>query len=95
MHNALGLTAPVAPEVVQLWDRPFRVAWADIPGLLHPLIHDPAVLSIAQRWPVGPVDQFRELYWPPRNRPLLRRLFDEQDAGQLRDLSKVDTIEER
>ncbi|SOC57073.1 DUF4037 domain-containing protein [Ornithinimicrobium cerasi] len=95
MHNALGLTAPVAPEVVQLWDRPFRVSWADIPGLLHPLIHDPAVLSIAQRWPVGPVDQFRELYWPPRNRPLLRRLFDEQDAGQLRDLSKVDIIEER
>ena len=76
MHNSLGLTAPVTTKVVQLWDRPFRVAWADIPDLLVPLIHDPAVLSIAQRWPVGPVDQFRELYWPARNRALLLRLFD-------------------
>ncbi|HET7196051.1 MAG TPA: DUF4037 domain-containing protein [Nocardioides sp.] len=76
MHIALGLTAPVTTEVVQLWDRPFKVAWADIPDLLFPLIQDPAVVSIAQRWPVGPVDQFRELIWAPRNRPLLLRLFD-------------------
>ena len=26
MHNGLGLTAPVTTEVVQLWDRPFKVA---------------------------------------------------------------------
>ena len=76
MHNALGLTAPVTTEVVQMWDRPFKVAWADIPDLLLPLIQDPAVVSIAQRWPVGPVDQFRELNWAPKNRPLLLRLFD-------------------
>ena len=48
MHNALGLTAPVTTEVVQLWDRPFKVAWADIPDLLLPLIQDPAVVSIAR-----------------------------------------------
>ena len=76
MHNALGLTTAVTAEVVQLWDRPFKVAWADIPDLLRPLIQDPAVVSIAQKWPVGPVDQFRELYWAPKNRPLLFRLFD-------------------
>ena len=76
MHNALGLTAPLATEVVQMWDRPFKVAWADIPGLLLPLIQDPAVAGIAQRWPVGPVDQFRELFWAPRNRLLLLRVFD-------------------
>lgn len=76
MHNALGLTAPVTTEVVHLWDRPFKVAWADIPDLLLPLIQDPVVVSIAQKWPVGPVDQFRELIWAPRNRPLLLRLFD-------------------
>jgi hypothetical protein len=75
-HNMLGLTAPVTTEVVQLWDRPFKVAWADIPDLLVPLIDDPAVVSIASRWPVGPVDQFRELYWTPKNRSLLLRLFD-------------------
>ncbi len=76
MHNGLGLTAPVTTEIVQLWDRPFKVAWADIPDLLLPLIQDPAVVSIADRWPVGPVDQFRELIWTPKNRPLLLRLFD-------------------
>src|SRR5690606_26846849 len=80
MHNALGLTGPVTAEVVQLWDRPFKVAWADIPDLLLPLIQDPAVVRIAKRWPVGPVDQFRELYWPAKNRLLLLRLFDQDLA---------------
>jgi hypothetical protein len=76
MHNALGLTAPVTTKVVQMWDRPFKVAWADIPDLLLPLIQDPSVVSIAKRWPVGPVDQFRELIWAPKNRALLLRLFE-------------------
>lgn len=78
MHNALGLTAPATTEVVQLWDRPFRVAWAGIPDLLVPLIQEPAVAAIAQRWPVGPVDQFRELFWAPENRLRLLRVFDER-----------------
>ncbi len=76
MHDALSLTAPVTTKFVQLWDRPFKVAWADIPDLLFPLIQDPEVVSIAHRWPVGPVDQLRELIWPPQNRALLLRLFD-------------------
>ena len=31
MHNALQLTDPVSTEVAQMWDRPFKVAWADFP----------------------------------------------------------------
>ena len=77
MHNALGVTDPVSIEVEQLWDRPFKVAWGDFPGVLRAQIQDPAVLSIAERWPTGPVDQLRDLLWPPRNRHLLLRLFEE------------------
>ena len=78
MHNALRLTEPVTTEVEQMWNRPFKVAWADFPGLLRAQIQDPAVVSIADRWPVGPVDQFRDLLWPARNRRLLLRLFDQE-----------------
>ncbi len=78
MHNTLQLTQPVSTEVAQLWDRPFKVVWADVPGLLTAQIQDPAVSSIAERWPVGPVDQFRDLLWPARNRALLLRLFDQE-----------------
>ncbi|MDX6279932.1 MAG: hypothetical protein QOH03_1003 [Kribbellaceae bacterium] len=78
MHNGLQLTEPVTIGVEQMWDRPFKVAWADYPGLLAGQIQDPAVLSILERWPVGPVDQLRELGWRPHNRPLLLRVFDEK-----------------
>ena len=50
MHNALQLTEPVSTEVAQMWNRPFKVAWADFPGPLGAKIEDPAVLSIAERW---------------------------------------------
>ena len=49
MHNALQLTEPVSTEVAQMWNRPFKVAWADFQGLLGAEIEDPAVLSIAER----------------------------------------------
>jgi hypothetical protein len=77
MHNALGLTEPVVTEIERMWNRPFRVAWADIPGLLRAQIDDPAVLAIVERWPTGHVDQFRGLLWRVSNRPLLLRLFTE------------------
>jgi hypothetical protein len=77
MHNALQLTEPVATRVEQMWNRPFKVAWADFPGLLRAQISDPGVLSIVERWPGGPVDQFRDLLVPARNRRLLRRVFDQ------------------
>lgn len=77
MHNTLQLTDPVATHIERMWDRPFKIAWADFPGLLHDKIEDPVVLSIADRWPVGPVDQFRDLLWPARNRHLLLRIVDD------------------
>ncbi|NEA31442.1 DUF4037 domain-containing protein [Streptomyces sp. SID13031] len=79
MHNALQLTEPVSIGVEQMWDRPFKVAWADYPGLLAAQIQDPAVLSLLKRWPVGPVDQFRELMWRPHNRTLLLRVLGEEE----------------
>lgn len=78
MHDALAITDPVATEVAQMWGRPFKVVWGDFPDLLGEKITDPAVLRIAERWPVGPVDQFRDLLWPARNRRALLRLFDEE-----------------
>nr|WP_300052136.1 DUF4037 domain-containing protein [uncultured Nocardioides sp.] len=79
IHDTLGLTEPVSSAVVHLWDRPFRVAWSSVPDLLFPLIEDPAVRDLAERWPVGPVDRFRELVWGPRNRSALLALFDRSD----------------
>jgi hypothetical protein len=79
MHNVLQLTDQVSTEVVQMWNRPFKVAWADFPGLLHAKIQDPAVLRIAERWPFGPVDRFRDLLWPHGGRHILLRLFDQAD----------------
>ena len=31
---------------------------------------------IAEQWPIGGPDQFRDLLWDPRHRRLLLRLFD-------------------
>jgi Domain of unknown function (DUF4037) len=76
MHNALHITAPVATEILQLWDRPFKVLWGDFPGALAAQIQDPAVRHISEQWPVGGVDQFRDLLWDPRRRRLLLRLFE-------------------
>lgn len=76
MHNALQLTAPVTTETEQMWDRPFKVVWADFPGLLKAQIQDPTVQRIADQWRFGPIDRFRDLLWPPATRPRLRHLFD-------------------
>jgi hypothetical protein len=76
MHNALRITEPVSTEVHQMWDRPFKVIWGDFPGALQAQIHDPTVLRIAERWPIGGVDQFRDLLWSPSGRRLLLSLFD-------------------
>ncbi|MDR7253558.1 hypothetical protein J2X46_002548 [Nocardioides sp. BE266] len=81
VHNRLGLTAPVAVEVVQMWDRPFRVAWAEIPELLHAQIDDQEVLQISGKWPLGPVDQLRELTWAVRRRPAFLRIFSDLADG--------------
>ncbi|MFC5179544.1 DUF4037 domain-containing protein [Nocardioides taihuensis] len=76
VHDRLGLTEAVPLETVRMWDRPFEVPWADFPGLLHAEIRDPQVLAVAEQFPLGPVDRFRELLSPPRNRRRLRRVLD-------------------
>ncbi|MFD2082508.1 protein of unknown function [Actinopolymorpha cephalotaxi] len=81
LHNALGVTDPVATEVHRLWNRPFKVVWGDFPGALRAQIRDPAVERIARRWPVGRIDQVRDLLPVARRRQELLRLYDEPDAG--------------
>jgi hypothetical protein len=74
-HNALQITSPVSLDVEQLWDRPFKVVWGDFPQALAAQIQDPAVKAIADRWPVGFIDQLREVLWLPSERERLLRLF--------------------
>lgn len=76
MHNELHITETVSTEVHQLWDRPFKVLWGDFPGALAAQIQDPAVKRIAERWPTGQVDQFRDMLWGRHSRSLLRRVFE-------------------
>jgi hypothetical protein len=75
MHNELRVTEPATTRLVQLWDRPYRVAWADVPDLLRARLSDPAVLRIAERWPIGAPDQFRDLLWRAEDRYALLPLF--------------------
>ena len=76
MHNALQITPPVPTAVEQMWNRPFKVFWGDFPGALSAQIEDPAVKQLAERWPIGDIDQLREVLWNPRYRSQLLRLFD-------------------
>ena len=71
MHNALNLTPPVATEVEQMWNRPFKVLWGDFPGALAAQIKDPAVKELAERWPTGAVVRVKDLLWPRGTRPRL------------------------
>jgi hypothetical protein len=76
MHNALRITEPVAIDAYQLWNRPFTVVWGDFINVLRAEIKDPEVQHIAERWPTGPVDRFREMLWHQRDRKRLLRVFD-------------------
>ena len=60
-----------------MWDRPFAVLWGDFPGALVDQIEDPAVRRIAEQWPVGGVNQVRDLLWgAARHRGRLLQLLD-------------------
>ena len=75
LHNRQGVTPPVETEIVQLWDRPFKVLWGDFPTALHAAITDPDVKDLSDRWPIAGVDHFREVLWPPNFRQQLLKLF--------------------
>ena len=77
MHNASGISEPVPTHEERLWDRPFAVLWGDFPGALVEQMQDPAVRRIAEQWPVGGVDQVRDLLWGgARHRGRLLHLLD-------------------
>jgi hypothetical protein len=74
-HDALDMTDPVPTQVERMWDRPFRVLWGDFPGALLARITDPAVLRLAEQWPIGGPDRVRDLLWgAPARRKVLRLL---------------------
>ncbi len=76
LHNRLQITAPVTTGVEQMWDRPFKVLWGDFPGALLAEIKDPEVRRIAERWPVGKIDEIRNVLWSARDRRRVLALFD-------------------
>jgi hypothetical protein len=76
MHDALHITEPVPTGITRLWDRPYEVLWGDFPGLIAARITDPVVKEVARRWPVGGVDQLRDLPWAARSRRLLLPFLD-------------------
>jgi hypothetical protein len=74
-HDALDVTDLVPTQVERMWDRPFRVLWGDFPGDLLARITDPAVLRLAEEWPIGGPDRVRALLWgAPARRKVLRLL---------------------
>lgn len=68
LHNRLGITKPVELGVEQLCGRPFKVVWGDFIGALFADIQDPEVLRIFERWPVGGIEQVRDVLWRPADR---------------------------
>lgn len=63
LHNRLEITPPLELGVERMCGRPFRVVWADFPGALAAAIEDPDVKRVAERWPVGGIEQVREVFW--------------------------------
>ncbi|GAA1593439.1 hypothetical protein GCM10009804_57480 [Kribbella hippodromi] len=76
LHNKRVITAPVELGVERLWDRPFEVVWGDFPGALAAGIQDPEVRRLADRWPVGGIDQLRNVLHRTADRRHLLWLLD-------------------
>ncbi|MFF0345632.1 DUF4037 domain-containing protein [Kribbella sp. NPDC004875] len=76
LHNRLGVTAPVEMSVEQMCGRPFKVLWGDFLGALDAGIKDPEVRRLAERWPVGGIEQIRNVLWKPSDRRHLVELLD-------------------
>lgn len=78
-HNSLGLTAPLPEKVMAFHGRPFHsIAMHGFADALLAKIVDPAVRLVAERPPIGQIDQFSDstdllskIVW----RPTLRQLY--------------------
>jgi hypothetical protein len=68
LHNRRDITAPVELGVEQLCGRPFKVVWGDYIGALAVELEDPAVRRLRERWPVGGIDEIRNVLWKPADR---------------------------
>jgi hypothetical protein len=61
MHNALGVTEPLPEQARGFFGRPFQViALHGFESALLAQICDPAMLPIAERRPIGSIDQFSD-----------------------------------
>lgn len=81
MHNALGITEPLAPQASPFYTRPFRVIWGDrFAEAIVARIADPAVGRIARRGLIGGIDQFTDStdLRSPHWRATLRRLYTDE-----------------
>jgi hypothetical protein len=80
MHNALRLTEPLPEQTQSFFGRPFQVmALHGFAEALLRQIRDPAVKRIAERPPIGGLDQFSDstdLISNPYWRLLLKRLYE-------------------
>jgi hypothetical protein len=61
MHNALSITEALPTEPTPFWGRPFRVIHAErFSKVICDAIRDPDVRRIAERPPIGSIDQFSD-----------------------------------
>jgi len=81
LHNTLNLTEPLPEQATFFYGRPFQViALHGFADALLERISDPAVRRIAERPPIGSIDQFSDstdLLTNPIWRPVLRRLYEQ------------------
>ena len=81
MHNALGITRLFPEKTSAFHERPFQVIHAEaISAALLECITDPEVKQIAQKGPLGSLDQFSDstiLRSNPKWRPALKKLYEE------------------
>jgi len=79
LHNSLALTDQMPEKVTSFFTRPFRVmAFHGFSEALQAQIADPVVRQIAQKRPIGSIDQFSDstdLLSYPEWRPLVRSLY--------------------
>jgi hypothetical protein len=79
LHNALGLTEPLAVQATPFFGRPFLVIWGErFAQAICGQITDPEALAIAQRPLIGGIDQFSDntdLLSDASRREAVRRLY--------------------
>jgi hypothetical protein len=84
MHNALGVTSPVASEPRRLWERPFTViGGGSFARVLTGEISDTSVRSLADTWLIGSIDLLSDSHAlddDVRLRSLLFPLYEPVDS---------------